>query len=288
MAFADLLVGLIVAPAMAYQTFQYYTENLQQKELKTSFNYSWSEANNSFQTLNFNNVFFSQFYVNFVGFIAGISLTSSIFTLMFAGVDRFIAVYRPIFYVNFVTIKITLKFVIGVWLIVGFISLLPIFINSIPYRFCSPFLIISDGPSMRYFYLIGLCLPLVIMWFVTVATLIFYKIHMKTHRYLRNNRKYKEYLKQESRLTFTLGIMVGVFSLCVLPAIIYIILHFSVSHGPIKMFWLNSVTSFGYFAIICMLTNSLWNFYVYSIRNKLFTVALQKMFRQFFNIYKSK
>ena len=282
MVFADLLVGLIVAPTLAYQTFQYYTQNLLQKEFKISSNYSVSEANTHLQTSNFKNIFLSQSYVNFFGFITQMWLISSILTLMLAGVDRFIAVYRPIFYVNFVTIKVTLKFVIGVWLIAGLISLLPIFINTIQYKFYVPIIIVAVGPSTQFFYLIVLCLPLVIMWFITVATLMFYKIHMKTHGYLTNNQKYQEYLKKESRLTFTLGIIVGVFSIFVFPCIIYLLI-VSVYQGPIKTSWLNSVGSFGYFTLICLLANSLWNFYVYSIRNKLFKVALKKMFRRFFN-----
>ena len=288
MAFADLLVGLIVAPTLTYQTFQYYTKNLQRKEFEISFNYSVNAANSRLQTSNFKNVFFSQSYVNFVGFITGISLTSSILTLTLAGVDRFIAVYRPIFYVNFVTIKAALKFVIGIWAIGGLTSLLPIFINTIPYKFYLPSLIVAVGPSTRFFYLICLCLPLVIMWFITVATLMFYKVYVKTHRHLTNNRKYREYLKKESRLTFTLGIMVSVFSVCVSPTIMYIILGSLVINGMIKTLEFNFFASFEYFAIICLLTNSLWNFYIYNIRNKLFKVALQKIFKRLFSTFKPK
>ena len=114
------------------------------------------------------------------------------------------------------------------------------------------------------------------MWIFNIMTFFYYKKHNRNRRQIIPTKSQELHLKRQTRLMITLGIMVGVFSLCVLPAVITFVTVFLDEN------FVEHILSFnpsGPVIIIIILTsNSLWNFFIYSARDRAFRKsAKQKM-----------
>ena len=296
LAFADLLVGLIVAPTFAYNTFLYFTENLELKSFQNRgesfFNNDTNNRSNlpiSAEVFYVEFLQFSQPYISFVGFITAISLTVGIYTLTAAGVDRFVAVYRPFSYVNSSSSNRAKKITAAIWVVGALVSSFSLWIDDIKYDFTHPTLIVSKRQVAFFMYLIFMCSPFIILWIVTIATFVFYKIHLNSIKNLNTNIQQRKQFKSQMKLMTTLGIIVGVFSVCVAPTVVVVAMYFFennfffyekynfTGHSTANYF-----LSFEYIAMIFLLTNSLWNFFVYSMRTELFRTELKSLISELF------
>ena len=290
LAFADLLVGLIVVPTYAFNINYYFTENLRHLGFENFTKYLVSNITGNLSIMtkmlpiaHVDTNQFSQSYISFVGFITTTSIIVAICTLTAAGIDRFFAVYRPFSHRNSIPTHRATKITVGIWIVGALVPSFSLWIDRIKYRFTYPTLILPNGPIALFLYLSGICAPFLILWIVTIATLVFYKSHLNKQKRLNRNTQQRKHFMNQMKLMSTLGMMVGVFSVCVAPAIIAVAQHFFEQIDLLRSMYdlsksstVNKFVTFEYIAVMLLLTNSLWNFFVYSMRTKLFRSELKK------------
>ena len=294
-AFADFLVGVIVFPTFISTMA---TVSMKKRTLGDARNvtaYVPSNSSNGLSVVSFGEIHeatgglfcdrIPQSYLNAVGFFTTLSLTVSIYCLTAASVDRFTAVYRPMEYQQYAPASAARKAVIGIWIFALLFSTAPFYVNAIQYRLMSIF--VASGEA-QYVYLVAFVLPLLVMWGLSLATYCAVRVHNKQNAVLKTAAKdHKKTNHLEMRLARTLVIMVGVFTLCLFPVVLGLLipeflLGISVfdpkNLNPKK---LSSFQTLEVVLIIVLTSNSLWNFFIYCGRDKRFREATKELLGRF-------
>ena len=247
MASSDILAGIIAFP---------------------SYIYSYSTSG----TVGFNKT-----YINVVGFFTLLGFHVSIFSLVAAAIDRFKALYRPLKYNAKATVTIARKICLGLWLISILLAIAPtgIFYKNFTFVLISNTVVLPVVLNNVYVFCIYAAIlitaPIAAMWIFTILTFCVYKTHSKKQKKrLRTERQRLKSL-QEIKFFFTLCIMVGAFSICLLPsAILTIIVITTLKLNP------SAVIS----STVILTSNSLWNFFIYSAREKKFRAASKSLYKK--------
>ena len=280
LALSDFLVGLFVFPSIIITLLKVYQGRLRLGEVTLRRHFTVFTTNlflvppenvtcpSAFTSL-------KQSFVDGFGYFTIFSLVVSDYTLVAASIDRFIAVYRPYFYRAPRRISFAHLAVEVVWIAAAFFSALPFFITDFHFELSIGGVVISwANSSLTYvIYSIVILLAVIVMWIATIATIIVFKVKTKwkkrknAHHSLKNN----VFTRLEKRAIFTLTIMVGVFTLCLLPIGASLAMPYLVLADPGKEFvhfikWSSSNAVF----LIALSTNSLWNFFIYNAREKSF------------------
>ena len=300
LAFADCLVGLIVFPTFM-STFS--QSHLTQYELGLSINLTevtglWE--NDTFTLHEYSLVEVPQpwiwadeispTFINASGFFTALSLSVSVYTLVAAGFDRFMAMYRPWNYRHSSAVSIAQKATIAVWICCGMFFFVLLFVDGFKFHLVDRLFISAIGQKADTLYAVVITLPLLCMWIVTIATFVMFKIRTKKHMKVeipKLNDKSKKDAALQKRLMGTLGIMVGAFTASFLPAAIFPLWRSSLPSrlsNPITFYnetIINSI-SIQLIVLILLTTNSLWNFFIYSARDKLFRKATKELYLKLF------
>ena len=269
LAVSDFVAGIIVFPSFIISSFHHF--NIWETSLEGGT------------------------YANVIGFFTMLSLHVSQFTLVAASCDRFEIVYQPLLYNVKLSILLGLKICIILWITSIVFAALPLNIISEAFRYrivfgVLPLPIIDTKPgsitnvnllSFISCWYITLCLSQSIptLWAFTVATFMYYKRHLKSRKRCISTEAQKKEMKKQVRLFITLGIMVGVFSVCSAPLLIWLLICICFS-------WLRVNISLGNFPkfLICSLviwtSNSLWNFFIYSAREKAFRKSSKNLYKK--------
>ena len=85
----------------------------------------------------------------------------------------------------------------------------------------------------------------------------------------------KQEMKKQIRLLFTLGIMVGTFSLGLLPSVTLVTLQIVPRYSSLKSLLIVLTSS-----IVLVTSNSLWNFFIYNARNKAFRLTSKRLYKK--------
>ena len=265
LAMSDIFAGIIVFPTFIYTRFNSFTVFLKNGLIYVNINLSHT-------------------YVNVVGFFTMLNLLVSIFTLIAAAVDRFKTIYRPLTYNAKSTMTIARKTCIVLWVIGILLAIVPLGLMEKVFRykvhndaFVIPILY-GKVRSISFFALIILLIPMLMMWIFTVLTFVVYKKHLNKRQKLFKTIKQKEFNKQ-IRLAFTLGIMVVVFTACLLPsAVIFAMIAMDCRKDRDH--------DVAVYMIVIATSNSLWNFFIYSARDKAFQNSLKKMCKKMCYFFK--
>ena len=300
LAFADGLVGLIVFPTLI-STFS--QSHLTQCELGLPINLTevtgfWENDNFTLHEYALVEVpqpriwanEISPTFINASGFFAALSLSVSVFTLVAAGFDRFMAVYRPWNYRHSSAIFIARKAAIAIWICCGMFFFVLLFVDDFKFRLADRIFINAIGQKANTFYAVVITLPLLCMWIVTIATFVMFKFRTKKHVKVeipKLNDKSKKDAALQKHLMGTLGIMVGAFTASFLPAVIFPLWKLSLPlslPNPITFYSQTIINSISIQSIVLILftTNSLWNFFIYSARDKLFRKATKELYLKLF------
>ena len=249
LALSDILAGIIIFP---------------------SFIYSYVSYGNVIYM--YNNI-----YIDAVGFFTMLNLHVSMFTLIAAAIDRFKVVYYPLTYNAISTITSVRKICLGLWLISILLAITPTGIIYKKFRFvlfCGTIVI----PALFDNFIIGviyatvmIIAPVTAMWLLTISTFLVYKKYSEKRKKLFTTVRQRQKSNEETKLFFTLGIMVGVFSICFLPPAVVSIIIFSFGGVNCLMFISGSVI---------LISNSLWNFFIYSAREKKFRTLSKKLYKK--------
>nr|CAB3262030.1 uncharacterized protein LOC100177887 [Phallusia mammillata] len=298
LAIADLLVGAVVIPTFASSLFKitsyreymgqpYYdvprNANVVRFENFTRYDsiphYPGGGAANHFEL----------WYLNFVGFITTFSLSVSIYTLAIAGIDRLAVVNYPLKYTRDKAKKWAKRACFVIWILAIVCSCVPIFEKTLRYDLVASVLITPTGVTALYLYIVGFALPLLLLWSISIATLIITLKHGKQRKKLQGqlSRQAGKRASTEVRLAKTLIIMVGVFTLSMVPVLVAIITpFFSTSISFIRPQLLNAQSAsafntFEFITVVILSCNSLWNIFIYNSRNKDFRNAAVGTLRKF-------
>ena len=220
---------------------------------------------------------FTGTYVNVIGFFKTLSLYASVLTLLAAAIDRFKVVYRPLTFKDNSNTAFARKICLGLWLISILVAIIPtrLLHENISYVLIHDTIVLpvvlNDATAFCTYLLTAIMIPLTILWIFTILTFCVYKRHSKKQKKFFSTKKQKQNLMKEIKLIFTLGIMVGVFTACFLPAAVLTMVVIS----SIKV---NSSV------VICtsvmIASNSLWNFFIYSAREKKFRTTSKNLYKK--------
>ncbi|CAK8681193.1 unnamed protein product [Clavelina lepadiformis] len=289
LAIADLIIGLFVFPTFASSLGMLILTRLHNGPLINATGYL--ENNSIFDdgvsvelrlpANRFLSVY-SDSYFNFVGFFTVLSLAVSVYTLTVAGFDRFGAVYRPLSYRKDKAKKRAVILCVVLWLLGIFFSVLPYFTPTLQYGLLASVLVALRGQSALILYSIAFAIPLVVMWIVNIITFHWTKKHGKVRKTLTAGSKRKTQ-SIETRLARTLGLMVGVFTLSIVPVAVITVTSLFV--GTIYFSQPRRVdvqgalvyNTFEFIGIIILSCNSLWNFFIYNGRNLEFRQELTSL-----------
>ncbi|XP_039271312.2 uncharacterized protein LOC120345819 [Styela clava] len=223
-------------------------------------------------------------YINFVGFFTTFSLTLSIYTLIVASVDRFLAVFRPLKY-NRSNAKRHAKYAcLGVWIFVILISIIPLVFPTLSYKIILATMVTSIGPAALILVSIAFGIPLIMLCLINCFTFYSAKQHARAREDLnRSMLRRNSDNGIENRLRQILGLMVSVFISCVFPTFLLTIMAIffgNILHRNPNKFNSEAATiyqSVQYCAILLLLSNSLWNFFIYNSRGEDFRKAVKSL-----------
>ena len=280
LAFADVLVGIFVVPSFITSLFYINVSPYQKKEITDNFNNSNNFLFDAMDNFSSNpNTFYTptikKRYRDVFGFITLVSLFNSVFTLMFASIDRFSALHNPLAY-NEEKATTYAKFItVGLWIVSIVFALLPIVVPELgSYKIVAGDILIAVSGEIS-FYMLGtaLAIPFFVMWIFTISVEVDVRRQWKIRRELTTGRHRYNYAA-ERKLSKTLSIMIGVFSACILPPVILLVIPefvASINSFKVEQFnktLANAFQSMELAATIILSSNSLWNAFIYTFRNK--------------------
>lgn len=258
LATADLIVGAITFNSMIIFCLQ----NLATARLESD---SYNPAPDN------------QTYINFLGFTTSVSLLASVFTLMSASYDRFMAISEPLWYNIHRALHRARIILVIVWTMSSLLASIPVYFLNIQYYKETINLVVSNGVGGRILSLVSLLVPMCLMWVIAWMTYTVSKKHKRTGRDARVT---------EARLVTTLVLMIGVFTLCFLPTLTIMVTRLSTdwSSGtqhncPSNNHKNKTLKSVEYVSTFILLSNSLWNCFIYSGRNQVFRKSALNLYK---------
>ena len=280
LAFADVLVGIFVVPSFITSLFYINVSPYQKNEMKNNFTDLDNFLFDAIDVFSSNpNTFYAPTikkpYRDFFGFITSVSLFNSIFTLMFASIDRFNALHNSFTY-NKDKATTYAKFItVGLWIVSIVFALLPIVVPELgPYEIVAGDILITVSNEISFYVLVSaLAIPFFVMWIFTISVEVDVFRQLKVRKELTTGRHRYNYAA-ERKLSKTLSIMIGVFSACILPAVILLLIPefvASINSYKVEQFnktLANAFQSIELAAAIILSSNSLWNAFIYTFRNK--------------------
>ena len=293
---ADITIGLIVLPVRVISMLKTYYHTLQlqtpiniigQKQfISTNASYNYINTNTTLTinmletTMMINKKLHSLVYKNTFGFFTNTSVIVSMYLLTVSGIDRLQALLKPLHYNQDVAKRFAISSAIVCWILAIFVSVLPIFVNSLFYGITAGGSAISVGTIAYTWYLIEIIIPLVVTWIISVSTHLISRKAFDLEKQIANDQNK---VKKQRKLNFILFLMVFSFSFSLLPAVLVVLLRFFIpgidpqspqTFNPTNN---NIAKSLELSVTIIVLSNSLWNFVIYNLRIKTFCkVALEK------------
>nr|XP_039273438.1 beta-2 adrenergic receptor-like [Styela clava] len=203
---------------------------------------------------------------------ASISFCVSWLTLTTAGLDRVYAIMYPLRYSQHNGIRTAKMAVVSIWFVCICVSVFPFPIKSedTVKRMSKAFVMISDDTS----FITVACILLGIIWSSAFAVFAAVKKHRKatldllfssdsnTHAMMQAQNA-----EVEKKLAITLCIMIGAFTASLLPTLM---LHILSMASMLDNQSFATTTTLEAFALLILVSNSLWNCIVYNFRNKEF------------------
>lgn len=251
LAVADLMVGSVVIPLMIYLYIKTITRSSEK-----------SETDNRFK--------------NFFGFISSLSLLCSGCTLIAAIYDRFMAISQPLSYNRHRALYRARIILVVLWASTSMLCSFPLYFYDIRYKVSAVFFISMSGKTGKIILFILFAITIIMLWSIAIMT--FYA-----------SRKQKSTITQERnteiRLAMTLLLMTIVFTVCLLPISVLLIIWVlnECLYSPHNALLYKSLLDAKVIAILMLLSNSLWNCFIYSGRNKLFRQSVANLYS---NLYR--
>ena len=295
LAAADLMVGVLGLPTCIYNLTEFLWFPLMTVRSRSVAGYAEVNGTLKFSQTNITAniaenllvVRFSNSYLNVIGFFIGVSLFVSVYTLAAASIDRLFAIFKPLSYGKEKADKYAKISCILSWIFAATFSLIPIITpsNLLQYRLEFLVIVLATYNLGVVLYIIALIIPLVIVWIVNIMVYAIIKRHTKKFNqqlYKVNEAKASDV---EQRLATTLSLMVGVFTFSTLPLWLVAAVNFGVANiipyepESLNLKKTNDFITVTFVAVLFLLGNSTWNFFIYNARNNDFRVALKHLLK---------
>ena len=298
---ADVMVGLIILPTTANTILKSFRTPLQfqtpltitGKELFVSTNESYLYKN---ATLTVNmlettamaeNRIFPLVYKNSIGFFTALSLLVSIYLLTVSGIDRLLALSKPLQFNQIVAKRFAISSSILCWCLAIFLSTLPFFVDNLYYNIFVSAFTTFRGNLASTLCLIIFVFPLLATWIISVSICL---ISRKTFGRRICSATNEINFKQQRKLNLVLTLMVATFSFSVFPTVLIImVLFLFISEiNPRFLLTYNSMSSNIIYSlyltsVIILTMNSLWNCLIYNLRTKTFRKVAIKKYKKIWN-----
>jgi len=281
-AISDVILSLFVFPSIFYNTHKQVFRLLNIYEINFPINESQNiTISTSDKAYKFNSV-----YLNISGMSASLVVFASFYTLILAAWDRLYAVSSPLKYRQTQTRKKSIRLALIVWLIAFIVSLLPVVVGpSLYYRSKNRALSSMQGSLASLVLITCFALPIPLMWTLSILTF------WKTLQHTKKGKKLvaKKSLTQSSleiRLAKNLLIMVGAFTVSIMPMFILLIVELSI---PISALTSPRTVNFNYLynyftvekvSIGFMLSNTILNIIIYNAQNLEFRKGFFSLLRK--------
>ena len=208
-----------------------------------------------------------------------LSLSVSLSTLVAASFDRFVAIVYPLKYNELKAIFAAKITVVSVWIAGLIFAFLFVALSDKDYSSHFAKSVLAKKKSMHTVYAIGFFLAVVLMWCSVIATYVAARPSLRKHdRQLQTN--------DEMRLLGTLGIMIAVFTFCVVPNAVILEIRSYFPHVELSNptdFDVIAAMQFKYVrysTAILVASNSLWNCFIYGIRETKFRSAAKLLYKR--------
>ena len=284
LAVADFIMGVFVIPMYIGIEYKHFERSLSFTELRNVTGYMIANDKSlpmqpvsvKIKNLAGNNV--SSIYASTLGFFMVLSLLVSVSSLVAASIDRFVAIFRPLKYNDLKAIFAAKIVVASVWFAGLVFAVFPIVIPDGGYAFVASNVTTKDGRSMLIAYAVTAFFLFVLMWFSVIAT------YTVARPGLRNHDRQRQ-TDDERHLLGTLFIMITVFTLCILPnaltLIIRVILPDINMENPTDFDIVANLqfSSIRLVVALVVFSNSLWNCFIYSIRETVFRRTAKRLYK---------
>ena len=298
---ADIIVGLIVLPTAVNTILKIFRSPLhlqdplniigQKRFLVTNTNYIYKNATVTINMLETNEVainrIFPSAFKNTIGLFATVSITVSVYLLIASGIDRLLALSKPLRYNQDFAKRFAISSSLICWFLAILLSILPIFVSGSFYTIIGFSFIGIFGDTSFIFHFVQIGVPLFATWIISFST---YLVSRKILSKERCPTTDENNLKQQHKLSFILTLMVVMFSFSILPiGLALLLLSIIPGANPRFLRTYNSTNnniaySLVSTGIIILPSNSIWNFLIYSLRtNKFRKLALEK-YKKIWNI----
>nr|ART85726.1 histamine receptor h2 [Botryllus schlosseri] len=289
LAIADMLVGIFGLPSFAWNLHRMTWEpmkigntvSLPDFELAQPF-IDWSRVpmpgRDGYTIRLTTGAIASQFESNVgnaSGCLTAISLMVSLYSLTMAGFDRCLAVWKPLKYRRDIARKLAVYSTVVIWISAVIFAILPIVTSSLGYAISSVLYVVI-GKYAEIFYIVLFGVPLCVVWVTNIVVFIILRRKRRQRRELTNHRARSAHEKtNDNRLAVTLMIIVGVFTVCCLPAVILslVFVRYREKSGAFSPHMNQVFNAVDTVTGIILMSNSLWNYFIYSGRNKDFRKA---------------
>ena len=281
LAIADFIMGIAVVPISIGTRYKHLVQNPPFTQPRKVTGYVI--ANDSALPFELDDVVlndllsdeFLNSYVSAIAFFDILSLSVSVSSLVAASIDRCFAIFCPLRYNKLKAIfaaKITIAFV---WFIALVFAILLIVTPGIDYSVHFLYSMPLGKKPMNMVYAIAFLLGVILMWSSVIATYLAARSSLKRHDGQRQ-------IESKMRLLGTLGVMVAVFTLCVVPNAIILITRYDNMRNPADFdpgaaMRFTSVTVLSRTVLV---SNSLWNCFIYNIRETNFLSATKLFYKR--------
>lgn len=283
-AFADLLVGIVVIPTFVVTAYYLIFQ-------------SHAGRRTVAQAANYSNITFTTYpavdrvsrsYYNVVGVLTTTSLFVSVYTLLAAGIDRLLAVSRPLNYLSSDNKRIAAVTVGVVWVTSFIFAVFPLALyeRDLLYGILTSMLVFLEGEKAMIIYAVTLFIPIILTLVNAVILFALLKRHSHHSRNLTsgNPDSADNSRNLERRLAKTLILMVGTFTACLMPVAVLTTVGSSMTSVNFRAIesmdrqGMVAFTSLEFCAVIVLASNSLWNCLIYNVRNDDFRAEAKKLF----------
>lgn len=278
LAISDLLVGIIVFPSFIITPYFNQIHPLSQLDPIPT------EENRNATDMRLTSSLPLP-YVDFVGFVTSLSLTVSVYTLMLASFDRYKVISDPLGFAKTTSDRFAKWSIAGSWIFAAVLAALPVWVPTVqPYLTIVGGLLIGVRSDVGVIlYVVTLGLPLLMVWVASVSTMCVASKQAKVRREMVSKRVSTPKRSVESRLNKTLWTMVGAFTASILPAVVLSLLSglANINYNSPETLDKHAAYVFGCLevvAAILLMCNSLWNCFIYSLRNQDFREEVCKLF----------
>ena len=211
---------------------------------------------------------FPVWYLPFVGTITALTMMVTLYSLLFASCDELRSLYSPMSLSVSAALKLTRFLSVLSWAVAFCFAILPVFIHTLrPYEVITG-LVLGRGPYAVLFYCFTFLLPLVITWIINIIS--WCKV-IKDEKY-EDTRNDDENVQR--KLITTLTTMTALFTICVLPVGISVVIHVATHHSATNILESREshlqLYAFELVATLIIFSKGLWYFVLYNVRSEAF------------------